>query len=112
MDELKNFSNSAVGWGSAIAAALIGAAVYLPKIFNTIKSDRIDGNVLDRIKRHEERMDKMDKTIHRQQVRLTRLQVLVIQMNGLLAQNGVAVPEFMQAEIRELTAEGDESEAS
>lgn len=103
MDFLKNFSDSVGGWASAIAAALIGIAVYLPKILNSVKSDKVDGNVLDRLLAHEKRMNEMDLLIHKQQVKVTRLVVLVTHMNGLLVQNGVEIPTKIEAEIMELT---------
>lgn len=103
MDFLKDFSNSVAGWGSAIAAAIIGIAVYLPKILNTVKSDKVDGNVLDRLLAHEKRMNEMDRLIHAQQIKLTRLQVLIIKLEGLIAGAGLTIHDALREEIDELT---------
>ena len=91
--------------GAAIVA--LGAAVlaffnYFPKFKNGMRSDGIDGQIMSRFERHENRMNGMDLRLHRQQVKITRLQVLIIQMEGLLVANGVKVPENVKTEIREL----------
>ena len=102
---LDKLINGTVVTGGAIAAAIIGISAYLPKLLNGIKSDKIEGNVLDRIKRHEERMDEMDETIHKQQVHNTRFEVLVIHLVGLLAANGITIPDSLQREIDDLTGD-------
>ena len=104
---LKLFSNSALGTGSAIAAAVIGIAVYLPKLLNAVKTDRIDGNVLDRLLAHEKRMNEMDKTIHEQQVKVTRLVVVVTHLKGLVVRSELEMPGWLEEEINSLTSAGD-----
>jgi hypothetical protein len=103
MEEIKAFSNGPAGTWAAIASALIAIALFLPRLLNAVKSDKVDGNVFDRLLKHEERMNAMDDTIHKQQVKVTRLVVLVTHMNGLLIANGVTIPEKIEKEIQELT---------
>lgn len=103
MDWLVAFGNSTAGTWAAFVSALAAIAVFLPKLLNAVKSDKVDGNVLDRLLKHEERMNQMDDTIHKQQVKVTRLVVLVTHMNGLLIANGVTIPEKIEKEIQELT---------
>lgn len=105
MESMLQMANSTFGAGAAIASALIGIAVYLPKLLNTVKSDKLDGNVLDRLARAEARMDRMDETIHRQAVKLTRFEVVVLRLIALLVQHQVSIPLDIRAEIDELTLE-------
>lgn len=44
----------------------------------------------------------MDKTIHRQQRTITRMEMLLRQFSGLVSQNGIKVPGFMQQELEQL----------
>lgn len=100
-DDLKTIAGSLV-------AALISAALFLPKLLNMRKGDQIDGDILKRIERHEKRMDRMDKTIHKQQIKLTRFAVLVVQLVGIIVGAGNTVPPAIQAEIDDLMAEEPE----
>lgn len=110
MDFLKDFSNSVGGWASAIAAALIGLAVYLPKISNGMKQDGINGNVLDRLAALEKKTDVQDKKIHKQAVRITKLVMLVIKLEALIARSGTKLPQDVIDEITELTQDLELSE--
>lgn len=107
MDFLKEFSNSAGGWAAAIASALIGLAVYLPKISNGMKSDKVDGNILDRVLKLEVKAEQQDKKIHKQAVRITKLVVLVIRLEGILMASGTQIPDTVRDEIMELTKDED-----
>ena len=89
--------------GGAVAAALIGISAYLPKILNSMKSDKIEGNVLDRLLAHEKRMAKMDRTIHRQQVRLTRFVALYIKLQAHIYDTDI--PQEILDELAELIKE-------
>lgn len=93
---------------AAIVTVALAIAAYLPKLLNTIKGDKIDGTILDRVERHEKRMDTMDALIHKQQIKLTRLQVLVIQLLGMLKTNHVDVPVDVQEEADELILDDKE----
>jgi hypothetical protein len=86
-----------------VAGALIVLAAVLPKILNSIKGDSIEGTVLQRISRHEKRMDRMDRVIHQQAVHLTRFEVVVLHLVALLVANGVSIPKHLQEEVDELT---------
>jgi len=44
----------------------------------------------------------MDKTIHRQQRTMTRMEMLLRQFSSLVSSKGITVPEHMQAELDEL----------
>jgi len=44
----------------------------------------------------------MDKTIHRQQRTITRMEMLLRQFSGLVSQNGIPVPPYMQEELEKL----------
>lgn len=103
MDFLKDFSNGVGGWASAIAAALVGLAVYLPKINNGIKQDGINGNVLDRLAALEKTASVQDKKIHRASVRITKLVMLVIKLEGVIARSGAQLSQEVIDEIQELT---------
>lgn len=103
MDFLTKFSDSAAGWASAIAAALIGLAVYLPKISNGIKQDGINGNVLDRLAALEKTTAVQDKKIHKASVRITKLVMLVIKLEALIARSGTQLSQDVIDEIAELT---------
>lgn len=47
-------------------------------------------------------VSRMDATIHRQQTKLTRTEMLLRQFVGLVQQHGTPVPSFMQAEVDDL----------
>lgn len=44
----------------------------------------------------------MDRKLHVQQRTITRMEMLLRQFSGLVSQNGIAVPGYMQAELEEL----------
>lgn len=44
----------------------------------------------------------MDRKLHVQQRTITRMEMLLRQFSGLVSQNGIAVPGYMQAELDEL----------
>lgn len=47
-------------------------------------------------------VSRMDITIHRQQTKLTRTEMLLRQFVGLQQQHGIAVPTYMQVEVDDL----------
>jgi hypothetical protein len=52
----------------------------------------------------------MDKTIHKQQRTITRMEMLLRQFTGLVKEQGIEVPDYMQEELDELiTASEDRS---
>lgn len=103
MDALKEFGNSAIGIASAIATALFAMAFGLPKLVNGFKSDKLDGSILDRVTKLEAKAEIQDLKIHRQAVRITKLVVLVIRLEGILMASGTQIPDSVREEIMELT---------
>lgn len=105
--------NSAAGSLATIAAALTvflaALAAWLPKIMNGIKGDNLNGNVLDRLKAMEEHAAMQDRKsviqdvkIHRFAVKVTKLVVVVIRLEGLLVANKVEIPQDLIDEIVKL----------
>lgn len=90
---------------AAITMAVVIIAVTLPKILNSIRSDKIDGNVLARLQKLEDKSAKQDEKIHRHAVRITKLSMLLLQFHGLLVSNSVPIPQWMVDEMVELTKE-------
>lgn len=103
-DIFSKAADGIVSTAGMVAASLIVLAASLPKVLNSIKGDSIESTILKRIARHERRMDRMDKTIHRQSVHLTRFEVVVLHLVSLLVANGVAIPKHLQEEVDALTA--------
>ena len=119
-------TNNLVVVGSALAAILVfiswKLSLFTPNKKEKLES-KIDGakedllnNLHDSYERQFEltnnRITAMDARIlaqgdmiHRQQVRLTRLQVLVIQLKGHLQNSGVEIPLHLEKEIITLTEE-------
>lgn len=115
MEGLEVWTKAASGAGSSIAAiaasitlAVITIAMSLPKIFNSIKSDRIDGNVLTRLQNLEIKAVAQDAKIHRYAVRVTRLTVLTMRLHALLIDHKVNLPQDLVDEFIELTKETEE----
>ena len=46
--------------------------------------------------------ERMDLKIHKQQTKLTRMEVLLRQFTGLVREHGIDVPKFMQDELDDL----------
>lgn len=93
---------------ASITLAVVTIAVTLPKILNSIKSDRIDGNVLTRLQNLETKAVMQDAKIHRYAVRVTKLTVLVMRLNALIKDNDVNMPQDIVDDIVELTRETEE----
>lgn len=95
---------------ASITLAIVIIAVSLPKILNSIKSDRIDGNVLTRLQNLETKAIAQDAKIHRYAVRTTRLTVLVLRLHALLINHKIDLTQDIIDEIVELTKEAKEDE--
>lgn len=93
---------------SAITLAIILLAATLPRILNSIKSDRLEGNVLKRLQDLETKSVSQDAKIHRYAVRVTKLTVLVLRLQALLINNKVDLPQDIIDEIVELIKETEE----
>ena len=60
--------------------------------------DRLSSEVIELRTEHQQ----MDRKLHRQQRTITRMEMLLRQFSGLVSQKGIAVPNYMQAELDEL----------
>jgi hypothetical protein len=108
-DQLKT---GTVVTGGAIAAALITISAYLPKLLNGIKSDKIEGSVLNRLMEHEKRMARMDRTIHRQQIRLTKFVALYIKLQAHIYDKNIPqeILDELAGLVKDSTAPEDDDE--
>jgi hypothetical protein len=103
LEIIKLLTSGTLGTAATFILGIVALAIFGPKIVNAVKGDRVEGNVLDRLLAHEKRMNEMDSLIHKQQVKVTRLVVLVTHLNGLLTTNGIQIPEKIEKEITDLT---------
>lgn len=99
------------------AAALLAMVTFLPKLRNGLKGDKLDGDVMTRLasmevhaRAQDREMSQQDLRIHRYAVKFTRLVVVVIRLQGLLAANAVQVPPDLVKEIARLLEEPDDDE--
>ena len=76
-----NPGSSLAGIAASITMALVGLAVTLPKILNSIRADRLDGNVLVRLQALEGKA-KQDEKIHRHAIRITKLCMLLLKFHA------------------------------
>lgn len=98
------------GFGTAVAALLGGFFAY-PKLKNALSTDKLDGDVLKRLKAMEEhsalqdrKMIIQDDKIHRYAVRVTKLTVIIIRLDGLIGDK-VEIPKDLLDEIAALKTE-------
>lgn len=106
-------------------AALLTLVFTLQRLMTFWKKERVDQSNADAVNaqfralqesiiQHTKELESlratvniMDRTIHRQQKTITRLEVLVLQMKGLMAGAGVMIPPMMQREIDDLVKDQD-----
>lgn len=93
---------------SAITLAIILLAATLPRVLNSIRSDRLEGNVLKRLQDLEAKSVAQDAKIHRYAVRVTKLTVLVLRLQALLVNNKIDLPQDIIDEIVELIKETED----
>ena len=93
MDDLKTI-------GGSIVAGLLTLSVVGPKLLNMFKGDTLNGSVLDRLKSmeaHAALQDRraiiQDDKIHRFAVKVTKLVVVMIRLEGLLQQHAIEIPQ-------------------
>ena len=106
-DWLESVKSTSAGTAAMLAAAALAIAALLPKLLNNMKATQFDSDLL-------ERLGKMDKKIHKTSVKVTRLAIVVTELNALLIINGVAVPQRLKDEIAHLLSDPkdpDEEEA-
>ncbi|MSX56096.1 MAG: hypothetical protein F2772_11255 [Actinobacteria bacterium] len=117
--------NEVIALGSALAAALITIAAFIPKLLRSIKRDNLDTRVAgtqqsvvdemytsyerqlealnERVSRLDSRLTEMDNTIHSQAIKITRLTIVIMHLRALLLTNAITIPDQIQDEIDVLT---------
>jgi hypothetical protein len=103
-----------------MVAGLIGIALGLQKVMTMFKRNRIEDikadtehtildSVHDELKRitdemqaARKRQNDMNELIHQQAIKLTRMEMLMIRMYGLITNHNIQVPEDMQLHIDDL----------
>ena len=125
MDEFfaKVFANETLTTGGCITAVICFVAYMMPKIINALKHDRNEGAGLDaehsilgalesRVKSNEDevislrlQVSQTSAKVQAYAIQATRLQVLVIKLEGYLIAAGIDVPETVRQEIEALTKE-------
>ena len=105
----KEISDSLKTVGGAVVAGLLTLAMLGPKLLNMFKGDSLNGSVLDRLTRMEDhakiqdqRAQIQDKKIHRFSVKVTKLVVVVIRLEGLLQQHEIKIPQDLLDEMMDL----------
>lgn len=100
---------------AVLAIFLILLATWLPKAINALKTDKLDGNVLDRLEKMEayasaqaKKNTEQDHKIHRFAVKVTKLVVVMIRLESLLMFHRIEIPQDLQNEINELKADPEE----
>lgn len=114
-DILANTAGNLALTGGAILAFLVGLAATLPKVMNGIKGDQLNGNVLDRLKameeharQQDEKSVKQDTKIHDCHIKITKLAIVMMRLEGLLRHHDIAIPADLEREIMEIkTRDGD-----
>jgi len=102
-------------FGGGAAGLAVYGAYQFQRFMNRHKADKIDGTILDqlaaKVKALDEtnvaqdlRLEAQDEKIHNFAVKVTRLTVVVIRLEGLLIVHEIPVPEDLQAEIASLKA--------
>ena len=108
-DWIKEFGGGVAAIGVPLTAILVGLAAWLPKILNGMKLDGLNGNVLERLKAMEEHAAVQDRKsviqdvkIHKSAVKVTKLVVIVIRLQGLLVTNNISIPQDLVDDIIEV----------
>ena len=111
--------------GTGIASAVVVFATLLPKIMAGLKRDKLDATVAttqisqvdgiqstyekqilsltDRLSKMESRMNEMDKIIHDQAIKVTKLIIVVIQLKSIITSAHIVIPQELLDEIDLLT---------
>lgn len=95
--------------GGSLVAGLLVLSILGPKLLNMFKGDSLNGSVLDRLKSMEEhakiqdrRAIVQDDKIHRFAVKVTKLVVVMIRLEGLLQQHEIEIPQDLIDDMVEL----------
>jgi ClpP class serine protease len=100
---------------AVLAIFLVVVATYLPKFMNAFKTDKLDGNILNRLEKMEayasaqaKKNSEQDHKIHRFAVKVTKLVVVMIRLESLLMFHNIPIPQDLQDEINELKDDPEE----
>ena len=114
------FESLSKGFGSVMgvmAASLLALVTFFPKLRNGLRGDKLDGDVLTRLstmeahaRAQDREMAEQDLRIHRNAVKFTRLVVVVIRLQGLLAAKAIEIPPDLVREIAKLLEDPDPKE--
>jgi hypothetical protein len=92
--------------GGLLIAALVTLAAVGPKLLNMFKGDSLNGSVLDRLsamEKHAQVQDRraiaQDDKIHRFAVKVTKLVVVMIRLEGLLQKYEINIPQDLIDEM-------------
>lgn len=95
--------------GGIIVAALLVVSVVGPKLLNMFKGDSLNSSVLDRLKAMEEHARVQDRwaimqddKIHRFMIKVTKLEVVMIRLEGLLQKHEIEIPQDLVDDMVEL----------
>lgn len=104
MEFLKDFSNSVAGTWAAFVSAIVGIAIFLPKLLNAVKSDKLDGNVLDRLAKAEQSIGELNVKIQQHAIELTQVQMMLVQAVEHMEHHETPVPAKLAGYVQRLKA--------
>lgn len=107
--------------GTSFAGVLVAIIVWGPKLLAAVRRDKLDGVVAAtqtdmvngihlsyteqlrtltvRVTEMDAHIRRTDLMVHKQRIKLTRLQVSLIHLQSLLTLNGIEVPAHIRSEI-------------
>ena len=107
--------------GTTLAGVLIAIIIWGPKLMSAVRRDKLDGVVAAtqtdmvngihlsyteqlrsltlRVTEMDAHIRRTDLMVHKQRIKLTRLQVSLIHLQSLLTLNGIEVPPHIRSEI-------------
>ena len=105
-DWVKELGGGVAAIAVPLTAILVGLAAWLPKLLNGVKLDGLNGDVLTRLRAMEAHAAIQDRKsiiqdvkIHRAAVKVTKLVVIVIRLQGLLTSTNVPIPQDLVDDI-------------
>ena len=102
--------------GAAAVGTIIATVIGFPILRNKWKQGTQDGKIIDnesyildtmeeRLAKQDTRIDEMDARIRKQAIAMTRMQMLILRLEGLLVQHSIEVSEDLKHQIEELSKE-------
>lgn len=125
-----NFDFSSMDITSKVSTgvlALVGTVLGLQKVMTLFKQGKVDGakvdaeqtivtslhdelkRISDELEDARKRQSEMNELIHLQAIKLTRMEVLLIRMYGLITHNNIPLPDDIKSHIDELVKDGNAS---